>query len=33
MVLAGGNENMTQAPFVIRGAWWIEIGGGTLEES
>src|ERR1700740_308177 len=34
MVLAGGMENMTQAPFVIRGArTGLKLGGGTLEES
>src|SRR5450755_15776 len=34
MVLAGGMENMTQAPFVIRGARnGLELGGGALEAS
>src|ERR1700730_10075294 len=34
MVLAGGMENMTQAPFVIRGArGGLELGGGALEDS
>jgi acetyl-CoA acyltransferase 2 len=34
MVLAGGMENMTQAPFVIRGArTGLKLGGGTLEDS
>ena len=34
MVLAGGMENMTQAPFVIRGARnGLKLGGGTLEDS
>jgi acetyl-CoA acetyltransferase family protein len=33
MVLAGGMENMTQAPFVIRGArTGLKLGGGTLED-
>src|SRR5205807_2570005 len=33
MMLAGGMENMTQAPFVIRGArTGLELGGGTLED-
>jgi len=33
MVLAGGMENMTQAPFVIRGArTGLKLGGGALEE-
>jgi acetyl-CoA acyltransferase 2 len=33
MVLAGGMENMTQAPFVIRGARnGLKLGGGTLED-
>src|ERR1700747_2722819 len=32
MVLAGGMENMTQAPFVIRGArTGVKLGGGALE--
>jgi acetyl-CoA acetyltransferase family protein len=34
MVLAGGMENMTQAPFVIRGARnGLRLGGGALEDS
>src|SRR5207245_669611 len=34
MVLAGGMENMTQAPFVIRGArTGMKLGGGALEDS
>src|SRR5216684_1584901 len=34
MVLAGGMENMTQAPFVIRGArGGLRLGGGALEDS
>src|ERR1700680_3967429 len=34
MVLAGGVENMTQAPFVIRGARsGLKLGGGALEDS
>jgi len=34
MVLAGGMENMTQAPFVIRGArTGLKLGAGTLEDS
>jgi acetyl-CoA acetyltransferase family protein len=34
MVLAGGMENMTQAPFVIRGARaGLRLGGGQLEDS
>jgi acetyl-CoA acyltransferase 2 len=34
MVLAGGMENMTQAPFVVRGArTGLRLGGGTLEDS
>jgi acetyl-CoA acetyltransferase len=33
IVLAGGMENMTQAPFVIRGARnGLKLGGGTLED-
>ncbi len=33
IVLAGGMENMTQAPFVIRGArTGLKLGGGTLED-
>lgn len=33
VVLAGGMENMTQAPFVIRGARnGLKLGGGTLED-
>ncbi len=33
VVLAGGMENMTQAPFVIRGArTGLKLGGGTLED-
>jgi acetyl-CoA acetyltransferase family protein len=33
MVLAGGMENMTQAPFVIRGARTVlKLGGGALED-
>jgi acetyl-CoA acetyltransferase family protein len=33
MVLAGGRENMTQAPFVIRGArTGLRLGGGALED-
>jgi len=33
-VLAGGMENMTQAPFVIRGARnGLKLGGGALEDS
>jgi len=34
MVLAGGMENMTQAPFVIRGVrTGLRLGGGTLEDT
>ena len=34
MVLAGGMENMTQAPFVIRGArTGLKLGGGALEDA
>jgi len=34
MVLAGGTENMTQCPFVIRGArTGLKLGGGVLEDS
>lgn len=34
MILAGGMENMTQAPFVIRGArTGLKLGGGALEDS
>jgi acetyl-CoA acetyltransferase family protein len=34
MVLAGGMENMTQAPFVVRGArTGLKLGGGTLEDT
>jgi acetyl-CoA acetyltransferase family protein len=34
MILAGGMENMTQAPFVIRGARnGLKLGGGALEDS
>src|SRR5256884_3238923 len=34
MMLAGGMVNMTQAPFVIRGArTGLKLGGGTLEDS
>jgi len=34
VVLAGGMENMTQAPFVIRGARiGLKLGGGTLEDT
>jgi acetyl-CoA acetyltransferase family protein len=34
MVLAGGMENMTQAPFVVRGARnGLRLGGGALEDS
>src|SRR5262250_2466937 len=34
MVLAGGMENMTQAPFVIRGLRnGLKLGGGVLEDS
>src|SRR5881409_2145805 len=34
MVLAGGMENMTQAPFVIRGLRnGLKLGGGTLEDT
>jgi len=34
MVLAGGMENMTQSPFVIRGARnGLKLGGGALEDS
>jgi acetyl-CoA acyltransferase 2 len=34
MVLAGGIENMTQAPFVIRGARnGLKLGGGALEDT
>src|SRR5262249_24858278 len=34
VVLAGGMENMTQAPFVIHGARnGLKLGGGTLEDS
>jgi acetyl-CoA acetyltransferase family protein len=33
MVLAGGMENMTQAPFVVRGARnGLKLGGGALED-
>src|SRR5258707_3144554 len=33
MVLAGGMENMTQAPFVVRGArTGLKLGGGALED-
>ena len=33
IVLAGGMENMTQAPFVIRGArTGLKLGGGVLED-
>jgi acetyl-CoA acyltransferase 2 len=33
LVLAGGMENMTQAPFVIRGArTGLKLGGGALED-
>ena len=33
VVLAGGMENMTQAPFVIRGArTGLKLGGGVLED-
>lgn len=33
-VLAGGTENMSQAPHVIRGArWGIPLGEGTMEDS
>src|SRR5208282_4748112 len=33
MVLAGGMENMTQAPFVIRGArTGLKLGAGALED-
>src|SRR5271169_1619099 len=33
VVLAGGMENMTQAPFVIRGArTGLKLGGGALED-
>ncbi len=33
MALAGGTENMTQAPFVIRGArTGLKLGGGVLED-
>src|SRR5713101_4082633 len=34
LVLAGGMENMTQAPFVIRGLRnGLKLGGGVLEDS
>src|SRR6202162_5214411 len=34
MVLAGGMKNMTQAPFVIRGARnGLKLGGGALEDT
>src|SRR2546425_4852109 len=34
MVLAGGMENMSQAPYVIRGArWGFRLGEGKLEDS
>src|SRR3979490_330673 len=34
LVLAGGMENMTQAPFVIRGARnGLKLGGGALEDT
>src|ERR1700720_4910591 len=34
VVLAGGMENMTQSPFVIRGArTGLRLGGGALEDS
>src|ERR1041384_245610 len=34
LVLAGGMENMTQAPFVIRGARnGLRLGGGALEDT
>ncbi len=34
LVLAGGMENMTQAPFVVRGARaGLKLGGGALEDS
>src|SRR3984885_2675953 len=34
MILAGGMENMTQAPFVIRGARnGLRLGGGALEDT
>src|SRR5215468_4734510 len=34
IVLAGGMENMTQAPFVVRGARsGLKLGGGALEDS
>jgi len=34
MILAGGMENMTQAPFVIRGLrTGLKLGGGALEDS
>src|SRR5690348_9279138 len=34
MILAGGMENMTQAPFVIRGLRvGLKLGGGALEDS
>jgi acetyl-CoA acyltransferase 2 len=34
MVLAGGTENMTQAPFVLRGLRnGLKLGGGALEDS
>lgn len=34
LILAGGMENMTQAPFVIRGARnGLKLGGGALEDS
>jgi acetyl-CoA acyltransferase 2 len=34
MVLAGGMENMTQAPFVVRGARnGLKLGGGALEDT
>ena len=34
VILAGGTENMSQAPHVIRGArWGIPLGAGTMEDS
>jgi acetyl-CoA acetyltransferase family protein len=34
LILAGGMENMTQAPFVVRGARnGLKLGGGALEDS
>ena len=34
MILAGGMENMTQSPFVVRGArTGLRLGGGALEDS